>query len=167
MIAACEHPKCTHLLYARGYCKNHYAAKRASGDLPKLPAKTKLPCSVADCVKEASAKGRCVQHYRAYKIQNNLSVYQDIEAKRTARNRKNKKEAIVLMGGACVLCGYNKNIACLEFHHKNPDEKEHEPKQILRGRDFQLIMKELSKCLLVCKNCHTEIHHPVRSDDVP
>lgn len=26
-------------------------------------------------------------------------------------------------GGKCILCGYDKNFACLDFHHKNPAEK--------------------------------------------
>lgn len=37
------------------------------------------------------------------------------------------------LGGKCQECGYNKNIAALEFHHINPDEKE-----------FQLDMRHLS-----------------------
>ena len=27
-------------------------------------------------------------------------------------------------GGKCERCGYNANLSALEFHHKNPEEKE-------------------------------------------
>ena len=40
------------------------------------------------------------------------------------RGLKRKYEAIMSRGGRCELCGYNKNLAALEFHHKNPSEKE-------------------------------------------
>ena len=34
-----------------------------------------------------------------------------------------KKEAVKRKGGKCEICGYNKNIAALHFHHKDPETK--------------------------------------------
>jgi hypothetical protein len=32
--------------------------------------------------------------------------------------------AIAYKGGECSICGYNKCVAALEFHHLNPSEKD-------------------------------------------
>jgi hypothetical protein len=88
-------------------------------------------------------------------------VYKNVELKRQAANRERKEFYIKIMGGKCVICGYDKNPACFDFHHIDPTLKDHEPKQVLRCRDHEIIMAELAKCVLVCKNCHADIHHPL------
>ena len=40
------------------------------------------------------------------------------------RGLKRKYEAVLARGGKCEICGYNKNLSALEFHHKDPSEKE-------------------------------------------
>ena len=61
-----------------------------------------------------------------------------------------------LLGSKCQLCGYDGCSKNLAFHHLNG--KEH----ALSGREFQFglvkILPELLKCVLVCHNCHGEIH---------
>jgi len=68
-----------------------------------------------------------------------------------------KKEAIQSKGGKCEMCGYDKYYGALEFHHKNPTEKDVDWSK-LRLRSKQKINEELNKCMLVCANCHREIH---------
>jgi hypothetical protein len=68
-----------------------------------------------------------------------------------------KVKAVQYLGGQCQLCGYHKNIKALEFHHRDPAQKDfgigaH------RGRDFDKIRIELDKCDLLCANCHREVH---------
>lgn len=64
-------------------------------------------------------------------------------------------------GTSCSICGYNKNYAALDFHHKNIDEKEFAPARLIYSSyDLDEIFNELDKCQLVCANCHREIHHP-------
>lgn len=59
-------------------------------------------------------------------------------------------------GGKCEICGYNKCIEALEFHHINPKEKDF---SISGGtKSFNTLKPELDKCILVCANCHREIH---------
>ena len=72
------------------------------------------------------------------------------------RRRKLKHEIVKYKGGKCEICGYNKCEAALEFHHLNPDEKEFQ----LSGNTYSLekMKKEVDKCILVCSNCHREIH---------
>jgi hypothetical protein len=77
--------------------------------------------------------------------------------------RKRTKERIIkAMGGACVCCGYNKCDDCLDLHHINPKEKDISFGGIRANpKNWSLIVKELRKCVLVCANCHREIHNGV------
>ena len=77
------------------------------------------------------------------------------------RRDRNKEEAILSKGGKCEICGFEyngKNAACFDFHHINPDEKKYNPSTALR-LSKENRNKELSKCLLVCANCHRLIHN--------
>lgn len=72
-------------------------------------------------------------------------------------------------GGKCEKCGYNKNLAALEFHHNDPKEKEFGV-DIRRFSNTSLIVldAELSKCALVCANCHRETHNEeLNMDNIP
>lgn len=80
-------------------------------------------------------------------------------SERTTEIRHNIKLALVeYKGGKCEICGYDKCIAALEFHHINPDEKDF---GISNGniKSLEILKKEADKCLLVCNRCHKEIHY--------
>lgn len=69
--------------------------------------------------------------------------------------KKIKEKAVLYKGGKCVICGYNKCFRALDFHHKNPKEKDF---NISFGiKKWENTKKELDKCILVCANCHREI----------
>lgn len=70
-----------------------------------------------------------------------------------------KIQAVDLFGGKCSICGYDKNIAALHFHHLDPSDKELDWNR-LRLVSWSNVIKELKKCILVCSNCHSEIHNP-------
>ncbi len=57
--------------------------------------------------------------------------------------------------GNCVKCGYKEHPEILEFHHRNPKEKEI---NICCVRDLKSIKKEVKKCDLICPNCHRWFH---------
>jgi hypothetical protein len=76
-------------------------------------------------------------------------------------NRKHK--AIDYKGGKCIRCGYNKYYGALDFHHRDPSEKEANWNKI-RLWSWDKVLQELDKCDLVCRNCHAEIHHELRSN---
>lgn len=69
---------------------------------------------------------------------------------------KIKKEMVEYKGGSCELCGYNKSLRALQFHHKNPSEKDFTISSTICMNE--IVKKELDKCMLVCANCHSEIH---------
>lgn len=78
------------------------------------------------------------------------------------RRTKLKELAVEYKGGCCEFCGYSKIIEVLEFHHKDPSEKDFGIAEKGKTRDFQLIKNELDKCLMLCANCHREEHVRLR-----
>ena len=60
-------------------------------------------------------------------------------------------------GGACQHCGYNKCIRALEFHHVDPTQKDFGISRTLT-KSVAKLKEEVSKCILLCSNCHAEIH---------
>jgi hypothetical protein len=70
-----------------------------------------------------------------------------------------KVKAVNLMGGKCQKCGYDKNFMAMDFHHKNPDEKEFNWCK-LKLKRWSAIIQELKKCILLCCRCHREEHWP-------
>lgn len=69
-----------------------------------------------------------------------------------------KQWALEYHGNKCSICGYNKCDDALEFHHKNPQEKDFALSDRNLILDWTEIKKELDKCILVCANCHRELH---------
>lgn len=71
-----------------------------------------------------------------------------------------KARATYVLGDKCQVCGYDRCQAALEFHHLNPEEKE-----LNFGgntnRSWIATREELKKCILLCANCHREVHNGV------
>jgi hypothetical protein len=77
---------------------------------------------------------------------------------RVSASRRNKKTALIeYKGGKCVVCNYNSCQQALQFHHKDPNEKEFAVANS-GTLDIKKLKAEVDKCLLVCANCHVEIH---------
>jgi len=67
------------------------------------------------------------------------------------------------MGGSCQCCGYNSCTAALAFHHLDPKVKELGISYTRANpTSWERIINELRKCVLVCHNCHSEIHEGIR-----
>ena len=59
-------------------------------------------------------------------------------------------------GGCCALCGYDRCVINLVFHHVDPRQKSfslssHTTKSMATYRE------EMQKCVLLCANCHGEV----------
>lgn len=81
----------------------------------------------------------------------------------TIKRKAIKKALVLYKGGKCEKCGYNKCLSALEFHHLNPKEKDFGLSDNLT-KDFNLLKREVDKCILVCSNCHKEIHEELNVD---
>lgn len=79
----------------------------------------------------------------------------------TQKNKReeNKRKVIAMFGGKCQICGYNKCIAALCFHHRNPEEKKFTLSGVGWTISFERIINEAKKCDLLCSNCHNELHN--------
>jgi helix-turn-helix protein len=77
---------------------------------------------------------------------------------RVSNRRRRVKEILVAdAGGACRLCGYDRSVAALHFHHVDPEQKSFG--LALRGvaRSLERCRAEARKCVLLCANCHAEV----------
>lgn len=64
-------------------------------------------------------------------------------------------------GGKCTRCGYKKNLASLSFHHLEAKTKDFKlDARSLSNRTLKKVMDEFKKCILLCHNCHAEVHNP-------
>ena len=77
--------------------------------------------------------------------------------------RKRTKERMVeSMGGCCQICGYNKTHKALEFHHIDPNEKEMGFGETRANNvSWAKLVVELRKCIMLCSNCHKEVHEGI------
>lgn len=73
------------------------------------------------------------------------------------KRRKVVKEQLVQQaGGKCQICGYNRCLAALQFHHLDPEQKSF---GVDRGATlaYDTMLAEAQKCALLCANCHAEV----------
>ena len=83
---------------------------------------------------------------------------------------RTKENLINGFGGACQLCGYKKCPSSLAFHHKVPSEKDFSFGAIRANiRSWDRIVEEIKKCVMLCHNCHCEVHSGITllPEDLP
>ena len=68
-----------------------------------------------------------------------------------------KKRAVDYKGGKCQVCGYDRCIRSLDFHHVDPTKKEFSISEF-KNKKIENLKNELDKCILLCSNCHGEVH---------
>lgn len=59
----------------------------------------------------------------------------------------------------CELCGYDNNYSALQFHHLDPSNKDFAISDA-KTRSLESLREEISKCVVLCANCHLEEHNP-------
>lgn len=158
-------PGCTKIngktisLYYRSYCLSCSPYKGNTKNIILPPKKPSLPENFQNCPSCKTIKpvsefyGR---NPKTNKIYSWCKSCYKLQAKR--RQWEFKNLCVKHKGGKCIKCGYDKNTAALEFHHKDPAKKEF---SISKSRDWkfnEVIFNELDKCDLLCSNCHREEH---------
>jgi len=80
------------------------------------------------------------------------------------KTRKKYKQILVdYKGGKCEICGYDKCMDALDFHHINPEEKDFTISSS-HNNNIEKLKGEVDKCILVCANCHREIHYKLNEE---
>lgn len=74
------------------------------------------------------------------------------------RHRKSRLILIERFGGKCVNCGFNAEPLILQFHHRDPNQKDFQISETVRFHLTSKLLEECNKCDLLCPNCHA-IHH--------
>ena len=75
-----------------------------------------------------------------------------------SRRRRHVKRVLVEeAGGSCRLCGYDRCVAALQFHHVRPAEKRFALSPRGVSRSIDRARAEARKCVLLCSNCHAEV----------
>jgi transposase-like protein len=77
------------------------------------------------------------------------------------KRRRIKRQLVDEAGGCCVLCGYARSVAALQFHHVDPAEKRFGVSQEGVARSLASARQEARKCVLLCANCHAEVENGV------
>jgi hypothetical protein len=85
--------------------------------------------------------------------------------------RKRTKERLVTaFNSKCGVCSYSKCIQALQFHHLDPEHKDFGLANVIANiKSWDTIISEARKCIMVCGNCHSEIHAGITPipDNVP
>jgi 5-methylcytosine-specific restriction endonuclease McrA len=82
-------------------------------------------------------------------------------AKRALKRKNMRVNLLIESGGKCSHCGYNKNHSALIFHHINPVTKLYNiDSRSCINMSKESLDAEVAKCIVLCHNCHSELHNP-------
>ncbi len=123
-----------------------------------LSTRRRRPRHVDD---ESQVHRECPTHgltiYTRYGVNDSYRCLECRKARVIARRRRIKEILVEEAGGACVLCGYDRYIGALQFHHVDPTTKEFGIALNGAARSLDRARAEARKCVLVCGNCHAEV----------
>lgn len=147
--------------------------------------KNKPKCSIEWCLYNVEAKGFCHVHYRRMRL--GIDMQKPIENKTIKRvcvecgvktfqlrhnrckkhgakyRRKIVRKLIVeLFHNECSECKGKFDPVVFDFHHTATD-KDKAIATYLAGSKLENLYDELSKCVMLCANCHRLEHHGDRS----
>ena len=113
-----------------------------AGDLPKFTTRVCRTHGTTEFVLEGRGYYRC-KRCRQQRV---------LEWRRRARLL-----LIAEAGGACLICGYDRCVGALHFHHLDPETKEFGISRRGFTRSIEKMREEAAKCVLLSSNCHAEV----------
>jgi transposase len=117
-------------------------------------------------LKEARLTGRkyavleCLHHGRTQFILEGRGYFRCTRCRQervSEWRRRVKRRLVKEAGGACAICGYDRCVAALEFHHLDPSTKRFALSRQGVTRSYAEALAEARKCVLLCSNCHAEV----------
>ena len=88
------------------------------------------------------------------------------------RNTKKRKQYItdrqkqirdivqtIKVNNGCASCGYRECAQALQYHHPDNNKENNIARMVTQGRALINILNEIEKCVLLCANCHAELHY--------
>lgn len=124
------------------------------GSTPSVPANFMSETNKI-CVKHGQTKFLLCKSKNASRFRCGKCLSDAVQKRRD----RIKELAVESKGGKCERCGYNKCIKALQFHHLDPKEKDFGISRKGHTRSWAKVKVEIDKCILVCANCHAEIHY--------
>jgi hypothetical protein len=73
------------------------------------------------------------------------------------RFNRRKTQLVIENGSCCKKCGHKGHPSIFDFHHRDPNKKEFNIRD-LRGASFERLRAEIEKCDLLCACCHRLEH---------
>jgi transposase-like protein len=131
--------------------------------LKKYDMKTKNPVgprSTGRAAKPRTLLRECPLHGWTEFVLRNQCEYRCKRCRVEAVQRRRRKVKRILVeeaGGRCVICGYDRHVAALHFHHIDPAQKCFGLSRRGITRSIETLRAEARKCVLLCSNCHAEV----------
>jgi len=117
--------------------------------LSEFPLRKDTACGYGSWCKECHSefhKGYYKKHKKRYR--ENLQ-----------KRRKHIRELVASFKIKCEFCPED-HPACLEFHHRDPAEKEDTIAEAIQSKwGDSRIIAEIKKCIVLCSNCHRKLHY--------
>lgn len=98
------------------------------------------------------------EYYAHYQHEYHSYCKSCMKGNTTERQRKFKAQCVEYKGGSCTVCGYDRYQGSFDFHHLDPKEKDFAIAATKAYAFNDKIKSELDKCVLLCANCHREVH---------
>lgn len=119
----------------------------------------KLYDEIGNLKKVAKIKGHAFETVQKYVIKKHRTRKVSKSEAVIEWRKRTKLKLVEYKGGKCQICDYNKSLNALHFHHLDPNEKDFS----ISGKSlsFEKLKSEVDKCILVCSNCHSEIHEGI------
>jgi len=143
----CSYDGCNKKHHTNGFCNAHFLRSITGMDMTK-PIQIKFieKCTVVGCKNKHEGLGLCKSHL----------------------SRKRRKEAweeiIESKGGCCGECKKEFHFSCYDLHHVDPTKKEYSMAALVVNKTPGKLLNELSKCILLCANCHRIIHYNIKNN---
>jgi hypothetical protein len=108
----------------------------------------------------------CPRHGETKHVRDSRGYFRCRSCRQEAVVRRRRRVKGILVeeaGGSCRLCGYDRCSAALVFHHLDPTIKEFGVAFAGMARSIDRLRAEVSKCILLCSNCHAEVESGISS----